>query len=118
MELSTQMQQVANDLIAQFGSDVILKKPSSSTYDIASGTTIIIDGTETTYQANIESYSSEEIQGLIQSGDIKIMIPSEGVDIVIADDKIIFNSTEYNIINVEPIYLQNVVIVYNVQVRK
>ena len=118
MPLSTQMLKVAKDLIAQFGSTVILKKPSSSTYDIASGTTIVIAGTETPLKANIESYASEEIQGLVLVGDIKIMISSENVNIDIANDKIIFNSIEYNIINNEPLYLQDVVIVYQLQVRK
>ena len=118
MALSTQMLQVAKDLINQFGSTVTLKKPSSSTYDIASGSTVVIAGTETAYKANIESYSSDEIQGLIQSGDIKIMVPSEGIEIKMSEDKIIFDSIEYNIINIEPIYLQDIVIVYNLQVRK
>ena len=118
MPLSTQMLKVAKDLINQFGSTVILKKPSSSTYDIASGQTIVVDGTEDILKANIESYSSEEIQGLVLVGDIKIMIHSENVTINLAEDKIIFNSVEYNIINNEPIYLQDEIIVYQLQVRK
>ena len=118
MALNTQMQQVAKDLISQFGSTVKLKKPSSSVYDIASGKTNVTAGTEISYKANIESYTSEEIKGLIQVGDIKIMIPSEGVVVNIAEDKIIFDTKEYNIINSEPIYLQDTIIVFNLQVRK
>lgn len=118
MALNTQMTQVAKDLIAQFGSTVTLKKPSSSTYDIDSGTTIVIAGTETIIKANIESYTSEEIKGLIQVGDIKIMISSENIEINIGQDKILFGGIEYNIINNEPIYLQDTIIVFQLQVRK
>jgi len=117
MELSTQMKQVATDLINQFGSTAILKKPSSSNYDIASGTNIVIAGTQTTHKAHIESYSSEEIKGLVQSGDVRIMVAT--IDsISVSKDKIIFNDIEYNIINVEPIIMQDTVIAYTLQVRR
>jgi len=117
MALSNEMQKVATDLINKFGSTVILKKPSSSNYDIASGRNIVADGTQISHKANIESYSSEEIKGLVQSGDIRIMIATTDY-VSVQKDKIIFNSIEYNIINVEPLYLQDAVIAQTLQVRR
>lgn len=117
MALSSEMQLLASSLLTQFGSTVTLKKPSASTYDIATGTTIVTPGTETVIKASIESYTSEEIKGLVQAGDIKIMIPS-GTAVDIAKDTIVFNSNTYQIINVEPLYLQNEIVIYNIQVRK
>jgi len=118
MALSSEMRQISKDLILKFGSDIKLKKPSSSVYDISSGETVVTPGTETIYKSVIESYSSDEIKGLIQSGDIKMMLADNSVDISISDDKIVFNNIEYNIINVEPLILQNEVITINLQVRK
>jgi len=117
MALNNEMQKIAKDLLNQFGSTAILKKPSSSNYDIASGSSIVIAGTQTTYKAHIENYKSEEVQGLIKSGDVRIMIATDD-SISVSKDKLLFNSIEYNIVNIEPNILQDTIIVQTLQVRR
>lgn len=117
MSLSKEMQKIAKDLLNQFGSTVILKKPSSSNYDIASGSNIVIAGTQTIYKAHIENYKSEEVKGLVQVGDIRILIATDN-SISVSKDKLLFNSIEYNIINIEPQFLQDTIIAQTLQVRR
>ena len=117
MSLAQQLIPTAKLLIEEFGTNVVLKTPSSNTYNPATGLTTTIAGTETTIKADISQYSSEEIQGLILSGDLKIMISADGVTLGV-DDKIVFDSIDWNIINTMPTYLQGLVVIYELQVRK
>lgn len=117
MALSDDLTATALRLINDFGSDITLVKPSSSTYDFESGTTDVIAGTETILKATVDSYESEEVKGLVIEGDIKMMISSNGVTIG-KDDTIKFQNEVYQIINVMPLYLQNNIVVFNLQVRK
>ena len=118
MKLSEQMQRVGKDLINQFGSTATIVKPSSNTYDVATSKTIIMPGIEVEIKAHLEAYKSEEIKGLIQVGDLKIMVDYETSDIDIAKDKLLFKGTIYNIINAVPIYLQDEIIATTIQARR
>ena len=117
MALSDDMTAKALRLINKFGSAAILVKPSSNTYNVATGTTDVIVGTETTLKAHIESYASEQIKGLVIAGDSNMLISSDGVTFS-KDDTIKFKDDVYSIINLMPLWLQDAVVVYELQVRK
>lgn len=117
MALSDDLTATALRLINEFGSDVTLVKPSSSSYDVATGKTVTVAGTETIIKANIGTYESEEVKGLVIAGDIKIMISSKDITIG-KDDTIKFQGDTFQIINLMPLYLQNAIVVFNLQVRK
>ena len=111
------LQTTTTELINKIGSTLTLKKPSSSTYDVSSGEIVTVDGTTTTIKAIIESYTSQEVQGLVQAGDLKIMVTHDNV-IEMEKDTIILQDREYNIINVMPELQGDVILYYNVQVRR
>ena len=118
-DLADEMRIVATDLIDEFGSDVTLQKASSNDYDVATGTTITIDGAAIALKAHIENFDSAEIGNLIFSGDIKCIIAWDATTTYAIDtDKLIFNSISYNIINIEPIITQNKVVTRELQLRK
>ena len=110
---------VVVDMIKEFGSTVILKKKASSTYNPATGKVETTEGATITLKGLIESYSSDEVQGLIQVGDIKLMIANDETTLFdLSSDKVVFNSVEYNIINIEPEILQDKIMFYLLQVRR
>ena len=76
---------------------------------------VLLSSTAT--KASIGSYSSEEIKGSVQVGDVKIMLAFSG-DINIAMDKVEFLEDEYQIINSMPLVFQDVIMVYELHVRK
>jgi len=107
----------AIQLIQEFGSEVKLKKPSSSNYNVATGMVETVDGTETIYKADISSYELQELGGAIVGGDLKILMANENQVFSQSNDKIIFNNEEFDIINIKPMYLQNKIMMYELQVR-
>lgn len=113
--ISTKMIEVAAMLIEQFGSTITLKSESNS-YNTATGQ---IESTLTAsdpIKAHIESYKSEEVQGLVQAGDMRVMIGNAIAPTI--NTKVVFNSNTYNIINIEPLYLEDAIVIYTLQVRK
>ena len=118
MELANQIIPLAIDMIDRFGSDITLVRPSETSYNVDTGKTETIAGDEIILKGVIESYTSEEVQGLVQVGDIKIMLANDNLIIDMTSDKIKFNNVLYNIINVEPLYLNNEIMIYTLQVRR
>ena len=106
------------DLINSFGTDITLKKPSASVYNPATGTVETTAGTSKVIKAIVESYQAQEIQGMVQAGDIKLTIANDDVDISIKDDTILFAGLSYNIINKMPSIIEGVVISYELQIRR
>ena len=118
-DLADEMRIVATDLINEFGSDVTLQKVATNTYDIGTGETITVDGATIALVAHIENFDSSEIGALIFAGDVKVIIAWNSTTTYdIATDKVIIDSVEYNIININPITTQNKVVTYELQLRK
>lgn len=104
---------VANRLIDTYGSTITVKEPSSTSY--VNGDVVTVAGTETNYLAHVQAYESERIGGLIKEGDIEILTKNNIV--YTKDTKIIFKGTIYSIINLAPLYAQDDIIIYSIQVR-
>ena len=102
-------------LINQFGSTITLKTETNS-YNTATGQIESSLVSSDPIKAGIESYTSQEVQGIVQAGDMKVMIGNAIVPTL--NNKVVFNSNTYNIINIEPLYMENVAVIYTLQVRK
>ena len=119
MSLSTNLRATAIALIDKYGNDVVLKKADSTTYDVPSGTTIVVEGDSIPLKATYVSYSSDEIIGLIQAGDIKATFSYDASIVFdLASDKIIIDTITYNIVNIIPEIAQNNLITNTLQLRK
>ena len=102
------------ELINLYGSPITLG--TNAVTDYIDGSIVeVTPPTENIVKAVIESYTSQEISGLINAGDIKILISNEIVPNM--DTSVTFNSKAYNIINIEPTFLEGVVVIYQLQVR-
>lgn len=100
------------------GSTVTLKKPASKVYDISAGSFITTEGTSDNIKVAIESYTSNEIDGTnVRSGDIKITIINDNVTLD-SKDSIIMDDINYNIVNIEPQKLDDVILAYTIQLRR
>lgn len=113
--LSPSLIATAITLIDQFGSTITLQTVSNS-YNTSTGQIEETVDVSSPIKAVIDSYKSEEVQGLVQAGDIRITIGN-----AVAPDintKVVFNSNTYNIINIEPLYLEDAIVIYELQVRK
>jgi len=115
MSLQEQILPLAVSLINEFGSTISIKTKTGETYDIATGKTVPTY-TNTNVKADISSYEANEISGLIQAGDLKVMISADNITIN-TTDSIQFDGKTFSIIMVSPLYLQDVKIIYQVTVR-
>ncbi len=119
MDLADELRIEAANMIAEFGSDVVLKKADSNTYDIGTSKTITVAGAEVNLKAHIENFDSKEIGGLILAGDINCIIAWNSTLVFnIETDKIKFNDIDYSIVNINPIIALNKTITHEVQLRK
>ena len=114
MSLATELLPTIRDVLNEFGSSITLNKYTQSYVD-GSMVDVILSATD--LKASIGSYSSEEIKGSVQVGDVKIMLAFSG-DIDIAKDKVSFMNDEYQIVNSMPLVFQDVIMVYELHVRK
>lgn len=113
MALSDTLQDTANTLIEKYGSTITVKEPDSVSY--VNGDVVSVDGASTDIKGHVDSYKSEEIEGLIQQGDLKILTKYDVV--YTKDTTIVFKGTPYKIINTMPVYLQDSIIYYEIQIR-
>lgn len=65
-----------------------------------------------------DAYKSQEVQGSVQVGDMKLIIANDNFTIDIASNKVEFLGEEYNIINSMPLVFQDTIMIYELQVRK
>ena len=118
-DLADEMRIVATDLINEFGSDVTLQKVATNVYNIATGETETTAGATIALVAHIENFDSSEIGQLIFAGDVKLIVAWNSTTTYAIDtDKVIIDTVEYNIINIEPITTQNKVVTNELQLRK
>ena len=119
MSFADDMIETSLEMISEYGSDITLKKKASTNYNVVTGENETVAGAEIPIKAHIKAYTSEQIVGLINVGDINILVAyDEAVSYDISSDTIIIGSTSYNIINLEPLVVQSKVITYSLQVRK
>jgi hypothetical protein len=115
----TKYQDTAKLKIEEYGSSIIIKKPSSSSYDVGSGTTVVTPGAENSIKGLIESFDINEIDGqAVKSTDLKIMVANLPFDIVPESDTLVKNGLEYNILRTTPLEVSNGVIYSYLQCRR
>jgi len=114
MSLATELLPTIRDVLNEFGSSITVNKYTQSYVD---GSMVDVLSSAIDAKASIGSYSSEEIKGSVQVGDVKIMLAFSG-DIDIAKDKVSFMGDEYQIVNSMPLVFQDLVMVYELHVRK
>ncbi len=119
MSLSTNLRATAKAMITKYGNDVTLKKSDSTDYDIATSKTIVVEGDSIALKATYESYSSDEIIGLIQAGDIRATFAYDStISFDLSSDVIIIDNVSYNIVNIMPEIVQNNTVTNTLQLRK
>lgn len=114
MSLATELIPTIIDVLNEFGSSVTINKYTQSYVD-GSMVDVLLSATDA--KASIGSYSSEEIKGSVQVGDVKVML-SFSEEINISKDKVSFMGDEYQIVNSMPLVFQDVIMVYELHVRK
>lgn len=118
-DLADELRIEATSIINEFGSDVTLQKVATNVYDIATSKTITTAGATIALKAHIQNFDNAEIGELVFSGDVKLIVAwRTDVTYAIDTDKVIIDSVEYNIININPIIAQNKTITLEIQLRK
>ena len=79
--------------------------------------TVITAGTQIDMKAEVSHYTSQEVNGIIEAGDVRFTISSDGVSIS-NKDTILFNNMEWNIVNIVPTYMGEDSIIYEVHGRR
>lgn len=116
MSFATDMQEVANDLLTEFGQSVTFGRTTQGTFVPSTGA--VGAGTSTNYTALVHpsDYTSEEIDGVsVLYGDIKLLVYS--ITAVLVGDTISLDTVVYRIMSVIKIRAQGATIVYKVQIR-
>lgn len=112
--ISPEMIAVSIDLINQFGSTAQIQTGTDEDY--VDGSIVETPILSAEFKAVIDSYKSEEIEGVIEVGDIRVTMTNEIVPVI--KQRFIFKGKNYNIINVVPLWLEDVVVIYEIQCRK
>ncbi len=105
------------DIINQFGSPITLGTDAISEYNTDTGRIEeVTPPNSRIVKSVIENYTSQEVGGLINAGDIKMIISNEIIPTM--NTRVTFNNLDYNIINIEPTFLEGAVVMFEIQVRK
>ncbi len=116
MSFATDMQEIAVDLLTEFGQIVTFSRTTQGTFIPNSGA--VASGTASTYTAliNPSDYTSEEIDGIsVLYGDVKLLCYTTTP--VLVGDTVDLDGVTYRVMSVIKIRAQGVTIVYKVQVR-
>lgn len=119
MGTAERLQALATKLINKSGNSITLTKQTGTTYDIALGQTVPTFSTPVALRGVYRSYKSEEVKGLIKSGDVELEVafdPLITYDTI--TDIITIDNIKYTLIHIEPIKSDDVWIQSILQVRK
>lgn len=105
-----------DSILQNFGADISLQNETTS-YNTSTGKIETSLSTSDNIKGVIDNYTSQEIGGLVESGDFKILIANTGV-VVNTNTKVVFNSIKYSVINYNGIFYGNNILAYELQVRK
>lgn len=111
------MAKTATNLITKFGKAVTFKRETGGTYDPVTGATTP-PVVELFYPPGIwQTINAENIDGtLIQAGDRMVVIDASFAPEM--TDKVLINSTYWNIVNISDKNPAGIPLAYNIQVRK
>lgn len=114
------MQDVANELLTEFGSDWIVRRVGNTPYNPATNDLFNTIKDEVTIKAVRQNYKNAQINGeSILAGDILLLVDSKALEIgLMPTDKMVNNDEVWQIINIELIKPADVVLFYKVQLRK
>lgn len=110
---------LARNMIAKYGKEVVFSKPGTASYDPVTGTNT--PGTPTTATVKVsppEAFKVNEVNGTtIQAQDVKVS--TAAIDYVPdISQTVTFDGNTYNIISVSPVYSGDLVAKYDCQLRK
>ncbi len=115
MSLASGLNTTALRLINKYGNDMTLNKVVKGTYNPATGKTGADSVTNISIKGTFELFTSDEIKGSILQGDIKVLlVTTETID---TSFKLVFNGKSYSVIDIVPSIAQNLIIIYQLQVR-
>lgn len=122
-ELTAELAQVALELIAEFGADIVYTAIETEAYDPAKSRTVIVPSDPKPAKALVEDYNLQGSgagfsSGLIKSGDKKFTLAGEALsDGVEAGGKIRFGDSTFTVMNVKTVYLAATPILFEAQGR-
>ena len=117
MTFYTDMAVVANELIAEFGADVVFRRTSGGTFDPVTGLTTGATTSDNTAKGIQKTYKASLIDGTrIKNGD-KLYVIDDGY-VPDMGDKLKVASEYWSIVDIQPMVPADTPIVYFVQARK
>ena len=116
MALSSDLIAVSIDVIDQFGKEITIRKATGITHDTTTASHTR-SYTNVTQKAVIEAYKAMELIGMVKAGDFKVVLANEGTEPDVSD-LLQIDGLDYNIVSVEPTYLQEEIVIFTVQARK
>lgn len=117
MTFYSDMASVANDLLTEFGADVILLRSTPGTFDRVTGAETGATTAEITATGIQQSYKADLIDGTrIKHGDRLYVIDDTQTPAM--TDKVKVGSDYWSIVNIDETNPAGTVIVYFIQVRK
>ena len=116
MSLSSTLKKVSSNILVKFGAPVTFSQETYTSFDPENGKTV---STTSTFTVNgvVDFYSKDEVNGTtILSGDIKLIIESNG-NVPTNEDVATIESIDYRVMNVLHVSPAGVAIIYEVQLR-
>lgn len=118
--LDNPLRGVAKTLHQKFGKAITYRRLSASAYNITTGK-VAQTASDETITAVIAAFDSREVGGTVQAGDLRVTVAATDGGLTAAPalkDRIVIDSTSYEIIRVTPTYSGDQVALYELQVRR
>lgn len=113
---STNMKNVANSLLTNYGQDISFVRWTTSEYNTATGAVEPMQSTTFSGKGHPNNYRLDEIDGeTIQVNDVRLIVYSVTAPQI--QDEATVDSVIYRVMNVEKLQAQGEAIVYRLQLR-
>lgn len=118
-KLDSVMVPLAKQLIGDFGLTVTYKVRSNS-FDVTTGKTTFTESSSSAIITPPEPYKQNRIDGsVIQQGDVMTSIAQSAISFVpTISDRVLFNSVDWEVVAVNPIFSGEQIAMYELQLRQ
>lgn len=121
MSLGTALQGVAKTAIKKFGKQCTYRRFTNAAYNTTTGKATPTSA-DTTITPIVTGYDAKDVRGAVQTGDVRVMVAATDPGITAftptLNDMILIDTVPYGVVGVSPVYAQDKIVSYDIQVRR
>lgn len=121
MSLATALQKATKAVAGKLGKAVTYNRHTRGAYDPSTGKTATDTSAAESITAIVSAYSTGEIRGTIEMGDLKVDVAATDAGLTAAPvlaDTLTIDGVIWTIQAIQPVYVQDSAVSYTLQVRR